>query len=132
MFFFFPFGFLIPILVVLMAVKFGSRVFRDFFRELDNPQHWRRGLSGRESWREIGGSRLRRPLGTEARIFRLAYKLKGRITISDIVLETGLSVQDAEETANKMVDGLRVCMEIDERGLVVYEFPEIIARFGRP
>jgi hypothetical protein len=131
MFFFFPFGFLIPIVLVLLAVKFGSRVFRDIFHELDNPGQWRRDLSGRSFRRDALRSRLRRPQGMEARIFRLAYKLKGRITISDIVLETDLSVREAEEAANKMVDGLRVTMEIDDRGLVVYEFPEIISRFNR-
>ncbi len=132
MFFFFPFVFLIPIVVVLLAVKYGSRIFRDIFRELDNPGQWRRELSGRSFRKEAGRSRLRRSEGLETRIFRLAYKLKGRITISDIVLETDLSVQEAEETANKMVDGLRVRMEIDDRGLVVYEFPEIISRFKGP
>jgi hypothetical protein len=131
MFFFFPFGFLIPILIVLLAVKFGSRVFRDFFRELENPGRLRRGIDGSGWRRETGGRRLRGKMGTEARIFRLAYKLKGRITISDIVLETGLSVQEAEEAVNKMVDGLRVRMEVDDRGLVVYEFPEIISRIDR-
>ena len=125
MFFFFPFAFLIPLVVVLLAVRFGSRLFREFFRELENPD---RGRAFRQT---AGGSLFRRPLSREARIFRLAYKLKGRITISDIVLETGLSVQEAEEAANSMVDGLRVRMEVDERGLVIYEFPEILSRFNR-
>ena len=65
----------------------------------------------------------------EAYIFRLAYKMKGRVTLSDVVLETGLNLKSAEETMNSMVDNVRVCMEVDERGWVVYEFPEIISRF---
>jgi hypothetical protein len=65
----------------------------------------------------------------ESAIFALAYRHKGRITLSDIIVETGLGIREAEQVANGMVDGIRVRMEVRENGLVVYEFPEIIARF---
>ena len=65
----------------------------------------------------------------EARIFKLAYRLKGRVTVSDVVVETGLGVQDAESLIQSMVDQTHVRMEVDERGIVTYEFPEIIRRF---
>ncbi len=130
MFFWFPFSFLIPIIFILFAVKIGTRIFREFFRDLDDtegPYHWfpkRRSGSGLN----LKNFKSKKPQDIEALIFRIAYKLKGRITISDIVLETGLNLKSAEETVNGMVDGIRVCMEVDERGLVVYEFPEIISR----
>jgi len=65
----------------------------------------------------------------EGVIFNIAYQLRGRITLSDIIIETGLSMKESEEVINKMVDSVRVRMEVDENGLVIYEFPEIIARF---
>ncbi len=130
MFFLFPFSFLIPILFIFVAVRVGTWIFHEFFREFDDPykKSWLTGSRFGPRF-NFGNPRIGKLQGVEARIFRLAYKLKGRITISDIVLETGLDVKSAEETINKMVDGLRVRMEIDENGLVMYEFPEIIARF---
>ncbi len=64
-------------------------------------------------------------------MFQLAYKFKGSITVSDIVVETGLSVQEAESLVQGMVDNSRVRMEVSEDGLVTYEFPEIISRFDQ-
>jgi hypothetical protein len=66
---------------------------------------------------------------TRVQIYKLAYKLKGRLTVSDIVIETGLDADEAEELIQSMVDNLRVRMEVMDDGLVVYEFPEIIARY---
>jgi hypothetical protein len=64
-------------------------------------------------------------------IYKLAYRLKGRITVSDIVVETGMEVKEAEELIQSMVDNQRIRMEVDEEGMLVYEFPEIIARLQR-
>ncbi len=61
-------------------------------------------------------------------IYKLAYRLKGRLTVSDIVIETGMDVKAAEELIQSMVDNQRVRMEVDDQGMLVYEFPEIIAR----
>lgn len=69
------------------------------------------------------------PGDLEAKVFQLAYKLKGSITVSDIVIETGLSVHEAESLVQGMVDNSRVRMEVNDNGLVTYEFPEIISRF---
>lgn len=72
-----------------------------------------------------------RSLG-EGDIFRLADKMKGRLTLSDIVIATNLNMHDAEEVIESMVDGVHVTMEVDDRGRVTYEFPEIIARHEKP
>lgn len=69
------------------------------------------------------------PNSLESQIFKLAYRRKGRLTVSDIVIETGLGIDDAERLIQGMVDNVRVRMEVNDRGLVVYEFPEIQARF---
>jgi len=66
---------------------------------------------------------------SRVQIYKLAYKLKGRLTVSDIVIETGLDVEEAEQLIQSMVDNQRVRMEVRDDGIIVYEFPEIIARF---
>jgi len=38
-------------------------------------------------------------------------------------------VHEAEELIQGMVDNSRVRMEVDDRGMVIYEFPEIMERF---
>jgi hypothetical protein len=127
----FPIIVLFPVLLIYLVLRYGSRMFGDFLRKPGGgpprggwlPGDPARGGSG---LRSMGPARLQ---SMEARIFRLAFKRKGRVTVSDIVLETGMSVKEAEEAVNAAVDGVRVCMEVDDRGLVVYEFPEIIARF---
>jgi hypothetical protein len=129
MFFFFPFVFLIPFFLVFVALRFGTRLFQDYFRgsgRLDSRGRWVPGAGPRNP---LDVFRLQRAQGLEARIFRAAYKQKGRLTLSDVVIETGLGIKEAEELINGMVDGLRVRMEVDDRGLVLYEFPEIIDRF---
>ena len=65
----------------------------------------------------------------EGEIFRLADKMKGCITLSDIVISTDLNMKDAELAIESMVDGVHVTMEVDDNGRVTYEFPEIIARY---
>ncbi len=128
MFYIFPFGILIPALFIFLILRFGLRFFDDIFNN-------RRRLSEQERRRLREGSWLGSGFGPfrssniENRIFRAAYKRKGRITISDIVLETDLSLKEAEEVVNSLVDGVRVRMEVKDNGMVIYEFPEIIARF---
>jgi hypothetical protein len=129
--FFFPFGFLIPALFIFLAIRFGMRLFHDAMRRHERLKDGRGGQGLGRSWLDgtLGpfyGGRLQT---MEARVFRAAYKMKGRLTVSDIVLETGLTVSESEELANSMVDGMRVRMEVNDDGLVFYEFPEIIARF---
>jgi len=66
----------------------------------------------------------------QVRIYKLGFKLKGRLTVSDIVIETDIGVDEAEKLIQSMVDNQRVRMEVRDDGMVVYEFPEIIARFA--
>jgi len=130
-FFFFPFWILLPFFFILIALRIGTRIFRDIFKELDGSrkEDFRIPGSGREWLQNLRSLKQKKPQSLEAQIFRLAYKLKGRVTLSDIVLETGLSLKEAEDTVTVMVDGLRVSMEVDDRGLLIFEFPEIISRF---
>ncbi len=73
--------------------------------------------------REIASSRIET---VEPMIYRLAKQLGGRLTVSDVVVETGLRVREAEEMLQNMTDSLRVRMEVDDRGVVTYEFTELL------
>jgi len=134
-FFFFPFfgffGFFGTILIVYFVAKLGMRIFRDLFDDDYLSSDWKRSIGGSPFIRSFKRPkfRIKNTDDAEHQIFRLANKLKGRITISDIVINTGLGIKEAEEVMNKLVDGMRVRMEVDDRGIVVYEFPEIIARY---
>jgi hypothetical protein len=59
-------------------------------------------------------------------LFRLAKRRGGVLTLSDIIIETGLSVQQAEEMMNALVDNIYVRLEVTEQGRFVYEFPELM------
>jgi hypothetical protein len=63
----------------------------------------------------------------DSTVFKLAAGHGGRLTLSQIVIETGLTLAQAESAMEKLVDGMRVRMEVDKNGLVHYEFPELRA-----
>jgi hypothetical protein len=70
-----------------------------------------------------------KPPMREGEIFRLADEMKGRLTLSDVVIATNLNLKEAERVIDSMVDGMHVTMEVSDNGRVVYEFPEIIAKY---
>ncbi len=125
MFFLFgyPFIFLLPFFLALLAVRAGSRYFSHDSRR-DPVGRWG------PPYTDIYGDepRHQRLRGIEARIFKLSYRLQGRLTVSDVVVDTGLSVDEAERVLERLVDNQRVRMEVSSNGLMIYEFPEIIAR----
>ena len=120
--------FLIPFAIFFVSLRLGRGFLRDNRRDERLPWSGGRGVSGPYDHYFDRDEARRRKL--EARIFKIAYRLKGRITVSDIVVDTGVTVQEAEETVQGMVDNSRVRMEVDDRGLVFYEFPEILSRFN--
>ena len=61
----------------------------------------------------------------EADIYRLARKLGGRLTVSDVVIHLGYRPRDAEQMLEKMTDSIRVRMEVTENGMIVYDFVEV-------
>ena len=65
------------------------------------------------------------------RVFRLAYRLGGRLTVSDLVVDLDFGIEEAEQFLGQLVDSTRVTMEVQSDGLIYYEFPEIIARRRR-
>ena len=116
-----------------MAVKIGSGFFRSFFRNSSDQTGYRgnRSLRRGSVFDELYGPqpRFNQMNNLEHKIFRLADRLKGRITISDVVIHTGLGSRESEEMLNSWIDGIRIRMEVQDNGIVVYEFPVIIARY---
>lgn len=129
------FGFIFPLIFFGILVRVGVNLFRGLSGRADrtlerdmrfgDPLHRHLADAYDPSARRVGG----RGSSWEARIFKLAYRLKGRITLSDVIVDTGLSIEDAERTVEAMVDNVHVRMEVDADGNVTYEFPEIIRRF---
>ena len=110
--------FLFPILIFFFVFRIGSRFFqglgKDIEEEVQPPFDISRTMVPKRKF--------------EGKIFNLAYRLKGRVTLSEVIVETGLAIKDAEKVIEGMLDEVHVRMEIDPNGMVIYEFPEIIAR----
>ena len=106
---------LILICIIPLAIFFGVK----FVRQLTAFNN--RSVKKDESKTpKIGDQSL------QGKIMTLALHNRGTLTVSDVVIATGLSVKQAEETLNSMVDSYRVKMEVKDSGIVVYEFAELI------
>jgi len=62
----------------------------------------------------------------QSKLMKLALNNEGILTVTDVVMATGLSIKQAEKALNNMVDGYRVKMEVKDSGVIVYEFTELI------
>lgn len=71
--------------------------------------------------RDDGGN----PALTEASLYRLAKKHRGRLTVSDVVIAAGTSPSSAERALDNIADGNRVTVEITDHGSIEYEFAEL-------
>ncbi|GEM_PF-1464361 len=119
-----PFLFLFPLLLTVLAVRAGMSLFYSVQQRPDRSPY----LDGEPLYRGHHDPALYHPAVLQSRVFKLAYRLGGRVTVSDVVIETGLSVDESEELLQSLVDNARVRMEVDDRGMMSYEFPEIQAR----
>lgn len=122
---FFPFGFFLPLVFLVILGRVASGFFRSSQRRRNIEREYEQYLPGTYQTARP----QQQEASNEAKLFKLAYKLKGKLTVSDIVVETGLGVSDAEAMIESMVDNTHVRMEVDDRGIVTYEFPEIMRRF---
>ena len=100
MFFFGPFAAVIPLLIIFVVVRAVTRYRRSGNSFVQPSADDVPGLP-----RSPG---LIRGTSQDARIFKLAYKLKGRLTISDIVVETGMPLHDAQQLIESMIDNAGV------------------------
>jgi hypothetical protein len=132
---FFPFssmgivGFLFPLFFFFIVFRVIKGIVRASRRDIESRLQNTRLPELDEAYGTINRYPAPPKVPDQGEIFRLADKMHGRITLSDIVIATNLNMKDAEEVIESMVDGLHVTMEVGDNGRVTYEFPEIIARF---
>ena len=116
---------LLPFLFIFLVLHLVRVALRES-RTGHRPEVWGRDRRERRMVREAP-----RRGRLENRVFRLAYRLGGRLTVSDLVVDLDLGIDEAESFLNRLVDSTRVTIEVRDDGLVYYEFPEIIARRNR-
>ena len=87
--------------------------------------------SGYLLWRLVrrgGPPWLWRRQWRQAAILKLAQHLGGRLTVADVVLSTGLSLEEAEATLNELARQRYVDLEVSPSGILVYHcFPLVNA-----
>lgn len=140
-----PFGFLsllLPVVLMYAFLRIGTTIFRRIQDESEEDQPRLRGRGGgvhRYAADEAAAAERRAPFGMQnpfgrrsldSRVFRLAYRNGGRVTVSQVVMETGMSLEQTEAYLDQLCDGVRVRMEVSDGGLVTYEFPELTGRDG--
>ena len=124
------FGIIFPIFFFVIIFRVLRRIFYSSTRDIESKIRRERLSSPYDHFDTVTSyPPVRRNDGYEAKIFRLAQQMKGRLTLSDIVIATNLGIKEAERVIDDIVDGVHVSMEVNDKGGVVYEFPEIIARF---
>ncbi len=128
MMFFWGFPFF-GIILVFMVVGLTMRVLRRFFLKSDRHSPPRAFPFEDEFFLPSVDGYNSSYEGLENRIFKLAYDLKGKLTLSDVVVGTSLTMKEAEDYMNRMVDSSHVRMEVEDDGTILYEFPEIKKRF---
>lgn len=140
MFFSWPFGGLFGLLVPFFFIFIGVRVLRYFlggasrthrstFEEYEQPSLPYDDVTSRTRYAGPVPDAAPSAESYETAIFKLADEMKGRVTVSDVVIATDLGLKDAERIIDALVDGVHVSMEVTDSGRVVYEFPEIIAKY---
>lgn len=60
-------------------------------------------------------------------LFRAARRNGGRLTLSDVVIETGMGLKQAARYMEELSDGRHVSIESDDSGTIWYVFPELPA-----
>ena len=120
----------LPLLLVLLFSETLGQLFNRKTYIFRKPFGWlSRGSNkppiGNEASQEIADH-----FGSfQVMMFRLAFRSKGRLTLSEVIVESGMDLDRAEKLMDRMVDGSRVQMNVNDNGIIFYEFPEIIARF---
>ncbi len=103
----------IGVIIVLLTLFWGAKLLRRWM-----------GRSFMTDRRDSTPEKLHSSV--QRQILEMAKQNKGRLTVTDVVLVTGLSLRRAEEALNSMVDGYRIRMNVRDSGMIIYEFAELI------
>ena len=119
-----PFGFIFPLIFFFIGIRILRHLFsgRSHHR-FDDYHHYRDAIP---ETRYITRPPVAPSESFEKKIFKLPNELKGRLTVSDIVIGTEFGLKEAERRIEEMVDGVNVTIDVTDSGRVVYEFPDII------
>jgi hypothetical protein len=117
----FMFGPLIPILLLAGAAYVGWKLFnrrdgRDIADE--RSQADRHGRNQRHAT-----PRIEAP--SAADLYRLAQRHGGTLTVSNVVVELGVDPSLAERSLQACSDEIRVRMDVQDDGRVIYHFLEL-------
>ena len=118
------FGIVPFIILVLIALNLFSNKSRWRIPGL----HRTRRLSTEDDDRENLNTLSTTVHGFDSRIFSLARRYDGRLSVSDIIIETGMNMAQTEKYMDSLVDGTHVALDVEDSGRLVYLFPEIIAK----
>ncbi len=112
-----------PVFILLIAgLNIIKGVGRSRSRKSAGPNNFYR--LGKVQEDGIGDSPARSLDGV---LFSLAHRNGGHITLSEVVIETGMNMKDAEKYMDSIVDSVHVSLEVDDSGRLFYVFPEIAA-----
>lgn len=62
----------------------------------------------------------------EKQILKLAKNNNGKLTVTHTAMETGLSIEEAEKYLQNMVKSGYVSMNVNDNGVIIYEFLELM------
>lgn len=83
--------------------------------------------------REMNAMSTAMPLPDHQPVLKALRKAKGRVTVGDVVAETGMGREDAEATLRALLETRRGNLEVGESGTLIYRFdPRLIQRDAEP
>ena len=85
-----------------------------------------RRLLGRK--KEVQNSSQQREAETERQILRAARDSGGRLTATEVALQTKLTIKEAQGALEKLSREGHAVMNVTDNGIVEFEFPELVAR----
>lgn len=117
----FAFGSLIPILLLVAAAYVGWRLFshRNGYDSTNGPFE----ADGQNRSNSRSAPQIEAP--SAADLYRLAQRHGGTLTVSNVVVELGVDPAVAEQSLQACSDEIRVRMDVQDDGRVIYHFLEL-------
>lgn len=108
--------------------KGESNSYRNSWSEHFNPntnnKRWNDNNSNGKNKNNMGKQEFK--IDREKQILLLASRFNGKLTISEVVMNSKLSTAEAEKLMKIFVENFVIETKISEKGIIVYNFPELI------